>query len=158
MIANVPIESLPREVRRRLGWYVYRLIDPRNGETFEARVSAQLGSAQHSPNLVSTPLCVHSGHPRTLGHARSVSFEPRSSVGADVVETCLDELLDAPLDLVPDLAHAFERLARRVIDLPVLDLRGDEGAARLARANGKSRGNLKGTGGQAGSRAAGHNR
>ena len=34
MIANVPIESFPPEVRRKLGWYVYRLIDPRNGETF----------------------------------------------------------------------------------------------------------------------------
>jgi hypothetical protein len=30
----VPTESFPSEVRRRLGWYVYRLIDPRNGETF----------------------------------------------------------------------------------------------------------------------------
>src|SRR6266550_8689746 len=39
MIANVPIESFPPEVRHRLGWYVYRLIDPRNGETFQARVS-----------------------------------------------------------------------------------------------------------------------
>lgn len=28
------VESFPPEVSRRLGWYVYRLIDPRNGETF----------------------------------------------------------------------------------------------------------------------------
>jgi uncharacterized protein len=27
-------ESFPVEVKARLGWYVYRLIDPRNGETF----------------------------------------------------------------------------------------------------------------------------
>jgi hypothetical protein len=66
MIANVLIESFPPEVRHRLGWYVHRLIDPRNGETFQTRVSPQLGSAQHSPNVVSTPLCVHSGHPARL--------------------------------------------------------------------------------------------
>ena len=66
LIANVPIESFPQEMRHRLGWYVYRLIDPRNGETFQARVSPQLGSAQHSPTLVSTPLCVYSGHPARL--------------------------------------------------------------------------------------------
>src|SRR4051812_30766162 len=34
MIRRVPKESFSPEVRRRLGWYVYRLIDPRNGETF----------------------------------------------------------------------------------------------------------------------------
>src|SRR6266702_1887481 len=49
MIANVPVESFPPEVRHRLGWYVYRLIDPRNGETFQARVSPQLGSARSIP-------------------------------------------------------------------------------------------------------------
>ena len=46
MIANVPIESLPPEVRHRLGWYVDRLIDPRNSETFQARVSPQLGGPE----------------------------------------------------------------------------------------------------------------
>jgi hypothetical protein len=30
----VQVESFSPEVRRKLGWYVYRLIDPRNGETF----------------------------------------------------------------------------------------------------------------------------
>jgi hypothetical protein len=34
MICCVQVESFSPEVRRRLGWYVYRLIDPRNGETF----------------------------------------------------------------------------------------------------------------------------
>jgi uncharacterized protein len=34
MIRSVAVESFPPEVSRKLGWYVYRLIDPRNGETF----------------------------------------------------------------------------------------------------------------------------
>jgi hypothetical protein len=29
-----PSESFPADVARKLRWYVYRLIDPRNGETF----------------------------------------------------------------------------------------------------------------------------
>jgi uncharacterized protein len=33
-IRRVHVESFSPEVTRRLGWYVYRLIDPRNGETF----------------------------------------------------------------------------------------------------------------------------
>jgi len=33
MIANGPIESFPPEVRHRLGCYVYRPIDLRNGDT-----------------------------------------------------------------------------------------------------------------------------
>ncbi len=28
------LDSFPKEVREKLSWYVYRLIDPRNGETF----------------------------------------------------------------------------------------------------------------------------
>jgi hypothetical protein len=67
-------ESFPPEVRHRLGWYVYRLIDPRNGETFQARVSAQLGSAQHSPNLVSTPYASTREIP-----ARSATRDPSRS-------------------------------------------------------------------------------
>src|SRR5919108_2554458 len=31
---SVQAESFSPDVGRRLGWYVYRLIDPRNGETF----------------------------------------------------------------------------------------------------------------------------
>ncbi len=31
---RMPIDKFPVEVAERLGWYVYRLIDPRNGETF----------------------------------------------------------------------------------------------------------------------------
>jgi uncharacterized protein len=34
MIRSVPNESFSPDVSRKLGWYVYRLIDPRNGETF----------------------------------------------------------------------------------------------------------------------------
>jgi hypothetical protein len=30
----VSAESFSSEVSRKLGWYVYRLIDPRTGETF----------------------------------------------------------------------------------------------------------------------------
>jgi hypothetical protein len=30
----VQVESFSPDVSRKLGWYVYRLIDPRNGETF----------------------------------------------------------------------------------------------------------------------------
>jgi hypothetical protein len=35
MIPGVQTESFLPEVSRKLGWYVYRLIDPRNGETFD---------------------------------------------------------------------------------------------------------------------------
>jgi hypothetical protein len=28
------LSGFPSDVSKRLGWYVYRLIDPRNGETF----------------------------------------------------------------------------------------------------------------------------
>jgi len=28
------VRTIPNDVAERLGWYVYRLIDPRNGETF----------------------------------------------------------------------------------------------------------------------------
>ena len=31
---NGMIQTIPAEVAKKLGWYVYRLIDPRNGETF----------------------------------------------------------------------------------------------------------------------------
>jgi hypothetical protein len=34
MIPYVQIEAFSPDVSRKLGWYVYRLIDPRNGETF----------------------------------------------------------------------------------------------------------------------------
>ena len=30
----MPGDSFPRGVAERLNWYVYRLTDPRNGETF----------------------------------------------------------------------------------------------------------------------------
>jgi hypothetical protein len=30
----MPRDSFPEEVKKQLNWYVYRLIDPRNGETF----------------------------------------------------------------------------------------------------------------------------
>ena len=30
----MPADSFPSEVADKLKWYVYRLIDPRNGETF----------------------------------------------------------------------------------------------------------------------------
>ena len=30
----MPTDSFPEEVKKQLDWYVYRLIDPRNGETF----------------------------------------------------------------------------------------------------------------------------
>jgi hypothetical protein len=53
-------------------------------------------------------------------------------VGADVLESRVDEFADSLLDLVADLAHALERLSGGIVDLPVLDLGGDEGAARLA--------------------------
>jgi hypothetical protein len=46
----------------------------------------------------------------------------RGAVGPDIVEARLDELLHASFDLVADLAHAFEWLAGRIVDLPVLDL------------------------------------
>jgi hypothetical protein len=53
-------------------------------------------------------------------------------VGADVLESRVDEFADSLLDLVADLAQALERLSGGIVDLPVLDLGGDEGAARLA--------------------------
>jgi hypothetical protein len=34
MIPRVPDDHFSQQVSRKLGWYVYRLIDPRNGETF----------------------------------------------------------------------------------------------------------------------------
>ena len=34
MINNFKINEFPSEVIKELGYYVYRLIDPRNGETF----------------------------------------------------------------------------------------------------------------------------
>ena len=34
MIRRVQVGSFSPDVSRKLGWYVYRLIDPRNGETF----------------------------------------------------------------------------------------------------------------------------
>jgi hypothetical protein len=34
MSRHAQVESFSPDVSRKLGWYVYRLIDPRNGETF----------------------------------------------------------------------------------------------------------------------------
>src|SRR5919204_1026238 len=56
----------------------------------------------------------------------------RGLIGSDVVEPRLDEVADTLLDLVPDLAHPLEWLAGWVVPPPVLDLRGNEGAACLA--------------------------
>jgi hypothetical protein len=46
----------------------------------------------------------------------------RRLVSADVVDSRLDEVADAVLDLVADLAHTLEWLPGRIVDVPVLDL------------------------------------
>ena len=58
----MPADSFPPEVAKKLNWYVYRLLDPRNGETFYVgkgkgdRVFAHVaGLIASDPNEVSDP-------------------------------------------------------------------------------------------------------
>ena len=46
-----PLESFPPEVIQQLRWYVYRLIDPRNGETFYIGKGNELTAGQITGEL-----------------------------------------------------------------------------------------------------------
>jgi hypothetical protein len=55
-----------------------------------------------------------------------------AAVLADLIESVLDQLLHPALELIADLSHLVDRLLGRVLDVPVLDHRGDERALRPA--------------------------
>jgi hypothetical protein len=55
-----------------------------------------------------------------------------TAVLADRVDVCLDQVGDALLDVVADTAHVLDRLAGGIVDVPVLDDRGDVGALGAA--------------------------
>src|SRR5918999_844519 len=83
-----------------------------------------------NPNTSATPT-----PPSTPSYSASATIEPHlvgRAVGADGVNSRLQEVLDPDLDGVADRADLHERLVGGVGDVPVLDHRRDVWALRAA--------------------------
>ncbi len=97
----MPRDSFPQEVQKQLKWYVYRLIDPRNGETFyvgkgkDNRIFAHIkGAVSVDPADVSDPKIARIKEIRAAGldvsHVIHRHGLPTSSAAYEVEAALID--------------------------------------------------------------------